>query len=71
MAGAVTYALLYLLKSYLKAILVTGVGADAAWLAVVGKLPATAFNAAVAILFAPVLALAISKALEKNHLSLE
>ncbi len=70
-AGAVTYALLYLLKSYLKAILVTGLDANAAWLAVAGKLPATVFNAGVAILFAPVLALAISKALEKNHLSLE
>lgn len=70
-SGAVTYALLYLLKSYLKAILVTGLDANAAWLAVVGKLPATAFNAGVAILFAPVLALAISKALGKNHLSLE
>ena len=34
------------------------------------KLPATVFNAAVAIVFAPILAVAIRKALEKNHLSL-
>lgn len=70
-AGAVTYALLYLAKSYLKVLLVTGAGADAAWLAVVGKLPATVFNAAVAIIGAPLLAVAISKALEKSHLTLE
>jgi hypothetical protein len=38
--------------------------------AVVAKIPATVFNAAVAIIFAPVLAMAIQKALKKNHLSL-
>lgn len=70
-AGAVTYALLYLAKSYFKALLVTGVAADAAWLSVIGKLPATTFNAVVAIIGAPLLAVAISKALEKSHLTLE
>ena len=39
-------------------------------LALVGKIPATIFNAVVAILFAPILAVAIRKALDKNHLSL-
>ena len=34
------------------------------------KLPATIFNAAVAILFAPFLATAIREGLKKNHLSL-
>ena len=70
-SGAVTYAVLYLVKSYFKAIIVSGVAADAAWLAVIGKLPATIFNAAVAIILAPVLGVAIRAALKKNHLTLE
>lgn len=70
LAGAVTYALLYLAKSYLKPILVQGVASQAAWLMVIGKLPATIFNAVVAIICAPILAVAIRKALEQNHLTL-
>ena len=68
--GALTYALLYLGKTYLTAIFVQGVTHSAALIAVVGKLPATTFNAAVAIIFAPILGVAIRKALKKNHLSL-
>lgn len=71
LAGAVTYAILYLLKSYFKPILIQGVTAQAAWLTVIGKLPATIFNAVVAIICAPILAVAIRKALEKNRLTLE
>lgn len=70
-SGAVTYAVLYLIKSYFKVIIVNGVTFDAAWLAVIGKLPATIFNAVVAVIFAPILAAAIRTALVKNHLSLE
>ena len=71
-AGAVAYAVLYLAKSYFySGIFLNGLTPDAAWLTVLGKLPATAFNALVAIIFTPVLAIAIRKALEKNHLSLE
>jgi len=69
--GAVAYALLYLLKSYYKSVWVRFMTHEAAMIAVVGKLPATIFNAVVAIIFAPVLAVAIRKALEKNHLTLE
>ena len=69
-AGAVTYAVLYLIKSYFKAIIVQGVAASGAWIAVVDKLPATVFNAVVAILFAPMLAAAIRTGLKKNHLTL-
>lgn len=71
LAGALSYAVLYLVKSYYKAILVQGVAAGAAWIVVLDKLPATVFNGAVAVIFAPVLAIAISKALKKNHLTLE
>jgi len=70
-AGAVTYAVLYLLKSYIKAMVVQGVAASAAWIAVLDKIPATVFNAVVAIVFAPMLAAAIQTALKKNHLSLD
>ena len=72
LAGAVTYAALYLAKSYFySGLLIHGLAPDAALLTLVGKLPATVFNAVVAIICAPLLAIAIRKALEKNHLSLE
>lgn len=71
LAGAVTYAILYLAKSFFKAMIVSGVTADAAFLALGLKLPATIFNAGVAIVFAPILAIAIRKALKQNHISLE
>lgn len=71
-AGAVTYALLYLAKSYFySGILLGGLTPDAAWLSVIGKLPATIFNAVIAVICAPLLAVAISKALEKSHLTLD
>ena len=71
-AGAATYAALYLAKSYFySGLLIKGLTPDAALLSVIGKLPATAFNAAVAIIFAPILAVAIQKALKRNHLTLE
>ena len=69
-AGALTYAVLYLGKSYLKAVVVSGLTADAALIAAGAKLPATIFNMVVAIVVAPVLAKAIRKALEQNHISL-
>ncbi len=72
LAGALTYAVLYLAKSYFySGLLLKGLTPDAALLTVIGKLPATTFNAVVAIIFAPILAVAIRKALEKNHLTLE
>lgn len=70
-AGAVTYALLYLAKSFFTAAVIQGTGIAGGWIAVVGKLPATIFNASVAVIFAPILATAIRTALKKNHLSLE
>ena len=70
-AGAATYAVIYLAKNYLETMLVQGVAAEGAWLAVTTRLPATVFNMAVAILFAPILAVAISKALKQNHITLE
>ena len=70
-SGAVTYALLYLAKTYLKAVFVQGVAPAAGVIAMSAKLPATIFNASVAIIFAPILGIAIRRALEKNHLHLD
>ena len=70
-AGAITYAALYLAKNYLKGIWVKGLTAAASALALLEKIPPTVFNAVVAILFAPMLASAIRKALERNHLTLD
>ena len=71
-AGALTYAALYLAKSYFYGgRLLAGLTHEAALLNLAGKLPATVFNAVIAIVCAPLLAAAISKALEKSHLSLD
>ena len=71
-AGALTYAILYLAKTcFYSGMLMKGLPLEAAALTVVTKLPATAFNAVVAIVFAPMLAVSIRKALEKNRLSLD
>lgn len=70
-AGAVTYAALYLAKSYFySGLLIHGLTHDAALLTLVGKIPATVFNAVVAIVAAPLFAIAIRKALSKSRLSL-
>ena len=69
--GALTYAILYLAKSYIyNGLLIKGLTSAAALTTVIAKLPATTFNAVVAIIFAPILGIAIRKALERNHLSL-
>ena len=71
-AGALTYAVLYLSKTcFYSGMLLKGLPLQAAALTVVTKLPATTFNAVVAIVFAPILAVSIRSALEKNRLSLE
>lgn len=67
-AGAVTYAVLYLFKSYLKGMIVDGLTSQAALVSLSAKLPATVFNGVVAILFAPILYTAIRAALKKSHL---
>lgn len=70
--GAITYAVLYLSKTYFySGMLINGLTSEAAFINVIAKIPATTFNAAVAIIGAPLLAIAISRTLEKAHLSLE
>ena len=70
-AGALTYALLYLGKTYFySGMLLKGLTAQAAAMTVVTKLPATTFNAVIAIVCAPALAIAVRKALERNHMKI-
>ena len=69
--GAIAYAILYLLKSYWKSVLVRGYTHEAALLGVATKIPSTVFNGVVAVIFAPILAVAIRNALKQNHLTLE
>lgn len=70
-AGAITYAVLYLGKTYLKGVFVRGLVPVASAIALLEKVPATVFNAVIAILCAPLLANAIRAALERNRISLE
>ena len=71
-AGAVSYALLYLSKTFFySGMLLHGLTADAAWVTTIGKLPPTIFNALVAIVGAPLLAIALRKALAKSRLSID
>lgn len=71
LGGALTYAALYLAKSYFySGLLIKGLTPDAALLTVISKIPATTFNAVVAVIFAPILGIAIRTALEKNHIEL-
>lgn len=71
-AGALTYAALYLAKTcFYSGMLLKGLPLEAAALTVITKLPATTFNAVIAIVFAPMLAISIRTALEKNRLTLD
>lgn len=71
LAGALTYAALYLGKNYFySGRLIHGLTHEAAIATVISKIPATTFNAVVALIGAPILAMAIGKALEKARLTL-
>ena len=70
-AGALAYAVLYLCKScFYSGMLIKGLPFSSLGIIVIEKLPATTFNALVAIVAAPLLAMAISKALETAHIKL-
>lgn len=71
-SAAITYALIYLAKScFYSNMLIQGLPFATALPAVTLKLPATIFNAVIAMIGAPLLAIAIQSALKRNHLSLE
>lgn len=70
-AGALAYAALYLCKScFYSGMLLKGLPFSALGVVVIEKIPATTFNAVIAVVAAPLLAMAISKSLEKAHLKL-
>lgn len=69
LCGAVTYGVLYLAKKFfLDSLLVGGMEPAAAWLVVIEKIPSTVFNAAVAVIFAPILSVAIVRGLRSAKL---
>lgn len=70
--GALVYAAVYLAKSYFyNDLLLSGLTWNAAALNTVAKLPASIFNIVVTIVCAPLLAIAIRRALDRAHLSLQ
>lgn len=67
--AAVSYIVLYLAKSFFyNGLLIKGLTAGAAWLAVLERIPTSVFNGIVAVIFAPVLGVALHKALKAAHL---
>ncbi|MCC8182880.1 MAG: ECF transporter S component [Clostridiales bacterium] len=71
-AGCATYYVLYFLKTFLISGLFAEEGSAALGLtAIVSKIPASVFNAVIAIVVAPPLAIALKKALEKSGLGLD
>lgn len=70
LCAAVTYIVLYLTKTFFYNGLFLGeLEPAAAWLAVIQKIPASVFNGAVAVIFAPILSVAIIKGLKAAHLN--
>lgn len=68
-AAAVSYIAVYLVKCFFyNGLLIKGLSPDAAWIAALGKLPSSAFNGIVAVIFAPILGVALHKALKAAHL---
>lgn len=68
-AAALSYIAVYMVKCFVyNGLLVKGLSADAAWIATLGKLPSSLFNGIVAVIFAPILGVALHKALKAAHL---
>lgn len=68
-AGAVSYIAIYLAKTFFyNSMFLEGMTVPAAWTAVVLKVPSAVFNGAVAIVLAPLLAVAVLRALRMARL---
>lgn len=71
-AAAVSYIAVYLAKSFFyNGLFIKGLTADAAWLGVLERIPSSVFNGVVALVLAPVLGVALHKALKAAHLQVE
>ena len=70
--AAVSYIVIYLAKSYFyNGLLIKGLAPGAAWLGVLEKVPSSVFNGVVALVFAPILGVAIRRALKAAHLEVK
>lgn len=69
LCAAVAYIIVYLAKNFFyNNMLLAGLTASASWVAMLEKVPSSLFNGAVAVIFAPILGVAINKALKAAHL---
>ena len=67
--AAVSYIAVYLVKSFFyNGLLIKGLTAQAAWLGVLEKIPSSLFNGVVAVVFAPILGVALHRALKAARL---
>ena len=67
--GCIAYYILYFAKTFFyTGLLKQGLPAPGAWLLVIEKVPASVFNAAVALIAAPPITLIILQALKRSHL---
>ena len=67
--AAVSYMVVYLAKTFFyNSVFLEGMTAAAAWTAVVLKVPSSLFNGAVAIVVAPLLAVAVMRAMRMAHM---
>ena len=67
--AAVSYMVIYLAKTFFyNSMFLEGMTAAAAWTAVVLKVPSSLFNGAVAIVVAPLLAVAVMRAMRMAHM---
>lgn len=67
--AAVSYIIIYLAKNFFyNNMLLAGLTASASWVAMLEKVPSALFNGSVAVIFAPILGVAINKALKAAHL---
>lgn len=67
--GCGVYYILYFAKTFFyTGLLKQGLPVPGAWLLVIEKIPASVFNAAVALIAAPLIALAVLQALKRSHL---
>ncbi len=71
-AAAVSYIAVYLVKCFFyNGLLVKGLDPAGAWVATLGKLPSSLFNGIVAVIFAPILGVALHKALKAANLEIK
>ncbi len=69
LCAAVTYIVIYLAKTlFYNNMLLAGLSWTAAWIAMVEMVPSALFNGVVAVIFAPILGVALNKALGKAGL---